>query len=128
MSEIADQFPPPCGVCGAKWTADHACFRNATIPRVAESLDDLRVGQAVAFDTETNGWVAVVLRNDEFIKPSEWEGQRWDGGVVILSDPPAEPLEIRRSLIDELVRAYPPRPGDDLTPIDQFLRAVVGDR
>lgn len=99
MSALGDALQPPCGNCGEAWDAAHGvvCSR---VPRVATSLDDLRVGQVVAWETLCDGWM--VDTNDQ---PWSAVAFRECSPIVILSDPPPEPVTVSREAFDRLADA-----------------------
>lgn len=82
-----------------------------TVPRVASSLDDLRVGQVVTFRNLHIGKVtmlasgaAVAARMHEFdgLPTAITELDALNGYVVILSDPEPEPVSVSRAAINRL--------------------------
>lgn len=73
------------------------------VPRVAASLEDLRVGQRVHVveDDDTDG---VLLSNHPAV--SEAVNMLAQGSIiVILSDPPPEPVTVSRAAFDRLAEA-----------------------
>lgn len=89
------------------------------VPRIAASLDDLRVGQVVAWlDALSNAHTGVVHRTmvtggvtQVVVRLAEHDSYQFDSQVntytvVILSDPPPSPVEIPRALFDALHEAY----------------------
>lgn len=73
-----------------------------TTPRIATSLDDLRVGQLVVIYEPSNGkgWVTPIIHY-----PGTWAGYlspENEYAVVILSDPPPAPVTVDREAFDRL--------------------------
>lgn len=79
-------------------------------PRVARSVDDLKVGQWVAWANTVGQWGTRSLDDDSRLL---WSGQDFTRGVVILSDPPPEPVTIPGDVWDQLYEAIPPGMGED---------------
>lgn len=74
---------------------------TAPTPRVAESIDDLRVGQVlVTRDSRTGHWT-VARYMQEWADKHTWDFS--NGRVVILSDPPPEPVTVSREAFDRLI-------------------------
>lgn len=75
-------------------------------PRVAESLDDLRVGQVVVVRPRGSNWD---MRESWTVQESTLAKgvDQWltEYEVVILSDPPPEPVTVSREAFDRLAGA-----------------------
>lgn len=77
-------------------------------PRIAGSLDDLKVGQHIAWRWRDEDWS--VHRISEVTESYAWTSDGGgispntfaDGPLVILSDPPAPPVTVPAALVDEL--------------------------
>lgn len=84
-----------------------ALERNQPVPRVASSLDDLRVGQVVAYaDSDETGcrWYTVRLTKPSQIR--EFDTTDLRDGIVILSDAEPEPVSVSRAAVDRLAEAF----------------------
>lgn len=117
-------------------------------PRIAESLNDLRVGQVVAFINDEdhrqddifrvafvdppeailkrthNGWPRIAWQSADFHKPFLH--------LTILSDPPPEPVQVSREAFDQLadlVHRYGTEPNTQLSATDvaRAARALVDE-
>lgn len=118
---------PPCGTCGAKWTSDHRC---STVPRVARSLEDLRVGQVVAWAEDDPDVAGRIVRLDH---PERLHGFRdWDFTgpctLVILADPPEPDYLVPRAVMERLRGALGSHESIDLmrlSTIRTHARAVL---
>lgn len=121
MSGLSDSLQPPCGSCGASWDSAHHC---PTVPRVARSVDDLRVGMVVAVDwcigeswkagriTEicpqwsSPGAIAAYFDGDGD-GATHFEVRLGDEHtVVILKDPPLAPVTVLAEAVERLKVAY----------------------
>lgn len=101
-----------CDECVAQAVLDTV---TPTVPRVASSLDDLRVGQVVAWmDALGNVHTGTVHRTMKaggvtqvVVRLSEHDSYQFDSqvntyAVVILSDPPPVPVTVSREAFDRL--------------------------
>lgn len=81
------------------------------VPRLARSVDDLRVGMVVAWE-DGGSWDADALYDHGDVSDFR---SRWPGQVVILSDPPARDWLVPATQMEALREALEPRrvPGRD---------------
>jgi len=130
-------FQPPCGACGETWDITHAWCRGkaVTAPRVATSLDDLKVGMVVASyvvgeDPEViGGRIARIAAPYAYFEEESGGrdacGFTGDNTITILDDaPPTTPVTVPRAAFDrlaEIVADHPDYTCDLLDP----ARAVV---
>lgn len=83
----------------------------STVPRVATSIDDLRVGMVVAHRMPTldhaSQWEILWCSESqiEYLKDRHTTGFS-EGNYVILSEPPPEPVTVSREAFDRLAEAW----------------------
>lgn len=102
-----------CGECGfvgwgTVFSGHMQKHRSPSTPRVAASLSDLRVGQVVAYCDPTSPETDQIVRiKPKHLGPNKtnwWAFANFRAGyVVILSDPPPEPVSVSREAFDRLV-------------------------
>jgi hypothetical protein len=112
----------PCDRCGKSLDEHarlHICPGRKLIPRVAESQNDLVAGQWAAWVTYSGAWEICRIQT-----PDLWSADYFKRGVVILSDPPPEPVRVSRQAIDRLDQAARFSPGDVPAAAQALLREV----
>lgn len=117
-----------CDPYDGKWVR---ASDTPTVPRVASSLDELRVGQVVTcHDKNGRLWQGQRGWSKPVLIPSDWDRAEWAkslqthyDAVVILSDPPPEPVTVSRETFDRLAEAL--GDGPDFTPARVAARALV---
>lgn len=121
MSETA------CRDCGPGYQVGdegcrHGTINPPTVPRVATSLDDLRVGMRV-FTIDSQCDDAWTITDERKLAA---HGADIEAGftVVILSEPPPEPYTVSREAVDRLAEAvYLTELADDYT-VPDLLAAL----
>lgn len=75
---------------------DNSVVHEQAVPRVAESLDDLRPGQIIVIrpDEPMKSWAEKIIK--PLTDPSIFD----EGTVIIVKDPHAEPVTVGRETFD----------------------------
>lgn len=111
-----------CDECVAQAVLDTV---TPTVPRVASSLDDLRVGQVVATIC-ADGSAGECITFEDMHRFGYDAFMCGGGRVVILSDPPPVPVSVSRAVIDRLAEAVEQH-DEQPCPAAEAARALLAE-
>lgn len=97
-------------------------------PRVAASIDDLRVGQVVAWQEKTGDWQITARPLDEDNDPQNPDNWEWMGTEIIVDEVLPEPVTVSREAFDRLARDVAEVPDNSVYPaLLHSARALVDE-